>query len=101
MSNCLSHRSGCCLRVAELGWPDPIQDSKAQDKQEDTIFAWRSASLGSLAAILYVCATVVWIGYCDLVPLTEAYPFMAMSFVLVPALSALFLGERVFSARSE
>jgi drug/metabolite transporter (DMT)-like permease len=64
-------------------------------EEEGTVFAWRPASLGSLAAILYVCATVLWIWLLRLVPLTKAYPFMAMSFVLVPALSALFLGERV------
>jgi drug/metabolite transporter (DMT)-like permease len=64
-------------------------------EEEGTVFAWRPASLGSLAAILYVCATVVWIWLLRVVPLTKAYPFMAMSFVLVSALSALFLGERV------
>lgn len=64
-------------------------------EEEGTVFAWRPASLVSLAAILYVWATVLWIWLLRLVPLTTAYPFMAISFVLVPALSALFLGERV------
>ena len=48
-----------------------------------------------MALILYAGVTVVWVWQLSLVDLSRAYPFMALSFVFVPLLSALMLGETV------
>ena len=45
------------------------------------------------ALALYGVATVLWIWVLKAVPLSFAYSFMALSFVFVPLLAALFLGE--------
>ena len=45
------------------------------------------------AVALYTVATVLWIWVLKQVPLGYAYSFMAMTFVFVPVLAALFLGE--------
>ena len=45
------------------------------------------------AVALYGLATVLWIYVLKAVPLSFAYSFMALSFVFVPLLAALFLGE--------
>lgn len=44
---------------------------------------------------LYVAATFTWIWLLSRVELSQAYPFMALSFVMVPLLSMAFLGEEV------
>ncbi|MCC8363833.1 EamA family transporter [Lysobacter sp. A6] len=49
----------------------------------------------TLAMGIYGTATLLWVYVLKSVPLTKAYPFMALSFVAVPALSVLFLSERV------
>lgn len=46
-----------------------------------------------LALGLYGGATIVWIYLLKFVPLSYAYSFMALTFVAVPILSILFLGE--------
>lgn len=44
---------------------------------------------------LYVAATFTWIWLLSRVELSQAYPFMALSFVIVPLLSMAFLGEQI------
>lgn len=46
-----------------------------------------------LSLIIYGLATLVWIYALKSVPLLYAYSFMALSFVFVPILAYLFLGE--------
>lgn len=47
-----------------------------------------------LAALaIYLAATALWIWILRVVPLTIAYPFMALAFVAVPLLGAALLGE--------
>ena len=48
-----------------------------------------------LSLFLYVFATLLWVWLLRKVPLVAAYPFIALSFVLVPLLSGVFLGEQV------
>ncbi len=50
-----------------------------------------------LALIIYGSATLFWIWLLRSTPLNQAYPFMALAFVIVPLLSSLFLGEKVDS----
>lgn len=45
------------------------------------------------ALFLYGFATLIWIYVLKTVPLSYAYSFMALTFVIVPLLSILFLGE--------
>lgn len=46
-----------------------------------------------LALAIYGTATLIWIYVLKHVPLSQAYAFMALSFVAVPMLGYLFLGE--------
>jgi len=47
---------------------------------------------------LYGCATLLWICLLQSVPLSRAYPFAALGFVIVPGLAALFFAERLSPA---
>ena len=48
-----------------------------------------------LALVIYGSATLLWIYVLKSVPLAYAYSFMALTFVLVPLLAALWMGETV------
>lgn len=48
-----------------------------------------------LSMIIYGSATVLWVAVLRHVPLVKAYPYMALSFVLVPLGSIYFYSERV------
>jgi len=48
-----------------------------------------------LALFIYGLATVFWIWLLQTVPLNVAYPYMALAFLFVPIMSALFLDEKV------
>lgn len=56
---------------------------------------WRLALnpwfLGAL--VTYAGATVLWVWLLRELPLSRAYPFFALSFLFVPLLGGLFLGE--------
>lgn len=43
--------------------------------------------------LVYLGATALWIWLLRTIPLSVAYPFMALAFLFVPALAAVFLGE--------
>ena len=45
------------------------------------------------ALVIYGFATILWVYALKLVPLSVAYPFMALAFVIVPVLGMLFLDE--------
>ena len=46
-----------------------------------------------LALFIYGLGTIIWIYLLKSVPLSFAYPFMALTFCLVPLLAWYFLGE--------
>lgn len=46
-----------------------------------------------LALVIYALATFMWLYVLRTTPLRVAYPFAALSFVFVPILAGLFLGE--------
>jgi drug/metabolite transporter (DMT)-like permease len=48
-----------------------------------------------LALALYGFATLLWVFLLQRVPLSHAYPFAALAFVLVPVGAAVFFGERL------
>jgi drug/metabolite transporter (DMT)-like permease len=45
--------------------------------------------------VIYGTTTLAWIWLLSKMTLSKAYPFMALSFVFVPLLSALILGEHI------
>lgn len=47
------------------------------------------------ALVLYGCGTLLWIYILQQVPLSRAYPFAALGFVVVPVLSVLLFSERL------
>lgn len=48
-----------------------------------------------LAVALYAGATLLWVRILTSVPLSRAYPFAALAFVLVPAAGYLFFHEPI------
>jgi multidrug transporter EmrE-like cation transporter len=48
-----------------------------------------------LALALYGGATLLWVRVLTTMPLSRAYPFMALAFVLVPAASHVFFQEPI------
>jgi drug/metabolite transporter (DMT)-like permease len=57
----------------------------------------RTVCLSLLAFSIYGLATIGWIYLLRGVPLSKAYPFMALSFCLVPAIGYLVLQEKLSS----
>ena len=47
------------------------------------------------ALFIYGAATLLWVFILSRVPLSRAMPFVALAFVIVPIISAVFLGERL------
>lgn len=58
----------------------------------------RTLVFGAVALGIYGFATVVWIYLLRSVALSKAYPFMALSFILVPLAAYSFYGETVAPA---
>jgi len=48
-----------------------------------------------LAMVLYGMATLLWIFILQKIDLVQAYPFMALGFIIVPLAAVFFLGESV------
>lgn len=48
-----------------------------------------------LAILLYAGATILWVNILQSLPLSRAYPVMALAFVLVPIAGVLFFGEKI------
>jgi undecaprenyl phosphate-alpha-L-ara4N flippase subunit ArnE len=46
-----------------------------------------------VALVVYAVATVLWVICLSRVPLTLAYPIVALSYIIVPLLAKVFLGE--------
>ena len=53
--------------------------------------SWKAISIGFTACAIYALATLLWIALLRHAPLNKLYPYMGLSFILVPAASwALF-----------
>lgn len=48
-----------------------------------------------LAIILYATATLLWIFILQKIDLVQAYPFMALGFIIVPVAAFFFFGEKI------
>jgi len=49
------------------------------------------------AGVMYALTTVLWVIVLQQVPLSRAYPFAALGFVIVPAAAAILFGEALTS----
>ncbi len=47
------------------------------------------------ALCVYGAATLLWVFILSRVPLSRAMPFVALTFIIVPIISAVFFGERL------
>ena len=59
---------------------------------------WMDLRIGLIAGIalgIYAFATLLWIHVLRTTPLSKAYPYMALSFVVVPIASVLIFSEQV------
>ena len=54
----------------------------------DILNAWFIAAL-----VVYAAATLMWVWLLKVLPLSLAYPFVGLAFVIVPLLAAVWLGE--------
>ncbi|CAB3804026.1 EamA family transporter [Pararobbsia alpina] len=59
------------------------------------IEAWVLSPWIWIAGAVYFVATVLWIYVLRFAPLSVAYPFMALAFVLVPIASRLVFGDHL------
>lgn len=48
-----------------------------------------------IALVIYAVATVMWVVVLSRVPLTVAYPIVALSYLIVPLLARAFLNEQL------
>jgi drug/metabolite transporter (DMT)-like permease len=48
-----------------------------------------------IAFVVYGFATVLWVAVLRVVPLSQAYPFIALAFFIVPILSWIWLNEPI------
>ena len=48
-----------------------------------------------LAVFLYAAATLLWVRILTTIPLSRAYPFMALAFVIVPAAGYFLFSESI------
>ena len=58
----------------------------------------RAMAFGAVALGIYGLATLIWIYLLRSIPLSKAYPFMALSFVLVPLAAMVVFSEAVNAA---
>ena len=49
----------------------------------------------ALSLIIYSAATLTWILILQKTPLLTVYPFLALTFIFVPILSVILLGEKI------
>ena len=48
-----------------------------------------------ISLFIYMITTILWIWLLRLVPLKQAYPLIALAFLIVPILARLFLNEKL------
>lgn len=69
----------------------------AQNAKGETTGTFLTSLLGNgyfaIAVFVYGVLTVVWVWVLTRVPLSQAYPFVALAFVFTPALAWLLFGE--------
>jgi drug/metabolite transporter (DMT)-like permease len=64
----------------------------AEDLQFNEPRTFLSLRLAS-ALVVYMLATIMWLGVLSKLPLSIAFPFYGLTFLLIPVLSAIWLDE--------
>ena len=60
----------------------------------DNIFTWLNPAL-IMGLFLYAIGTLLWVLALRFIPLSKAYPFTFLTFILVTLFSAIFLGDKI------
>lgn len=71
------------MKVASLSW-----------NETGGLFNIRTLSWLATAFAVYGVSSLVWIYVLRHIPLSQAYPFISITFLLVPIASAVFFSER-------
>jgi drug/metabolite transporter (DMT)-like permease len=66
-----------------------------QLRDGELLFSYRVAVPAIASGIIYVTATVIWIVLLKHIPLSKAYSFMAMSYIVVPLIGMLVFNEQI------
>jgi undecaprenyl phosphate-alpha-L-ara4N flippase subunit ArnE len=80
--------------IALLGVGQLLFKSAAASIVPGDLRSWLSIPMFAALAV-YAVATIAWVVVLSRVPLSAAFPFYGLSFLIVPLLSTLFLGERL------
>jgi drug/metabolite transporter (DMT)-like permease len=70
-------------------------DSNPPLRQVADVFGLAGNLYAWAALVLYGAATLYWIYLLQQIPLSRAYPFAALSFVLVPAFAWIVFGDTI------
>jgi undecaprenyl phosphate-alpha-L-ara4N flippase subunit ArnE len=86
-----------CFPVAIAAGQILFKRAAAQMTGVSGPWLWELARLPSmwLALALYAVSTLLWVKILTTVPLSRAYPFVALAFILVPAAGYLFFDEPI------
>ena len=86
-----------CFPVAIAAGQILFKRAAAQVTGESGLWIFELARLPAmwLALALYAASTLLWVKILMTVPLSRAYPVVALAFVLVPAAGYLFFNEPV------
>lgn len=80
--------------IALLGFGQVLFKYAATTIHPGDLRSWISLPLAA-ALVVYGAATIAWLAVLARVPLSTAFPFYGLAFLLVPLLSAWLLGERL------
>jgi len=82
---------GCAVAVAS---GQVLMKVASSSWNESGLLTLRTLSWLFFAFSVYGFSSLVWIYVLRHVPLSQAYPFMSITFLLVPLASAIFFSER-------
>jgi drug/metabolite transporter (DMT)-like permease len=72
-----------------------VANATRADSGERWLLALAKHPLMWIAVSLYAAATLLWVNILQTLPLSRAYPVMALAFLLVPLAGVVFFGERL------
>ncbi len=72
-----------------------FKKSGIEIRNSETWFTFKNFLLLSFAFAIYASATFLWIDLLKAIPLSRAYVFMSLSFVIVPLASVIFFHEKL------
>ncbi len=60
-----------------------------------TVLTLQFIGVGLVAALIYIGATIGWVWLLQFVQLSRVYPYVALSFVVVPLASVVMFGDKL------